>query len=102
MKSAPGTTPITAEYTIASTSRSKSGTPSRNTPAAQKDMATAAPAITKPRGMPRCRSQPVARFPATLEMVTAAVTMAARAGGKPSRSTCRVGRKPMMANQQDE
>ena len=71
-------------------------------PAAQNAMEIAAPAITAARGRPRCSRTPAKRFPATFTAVTSAVTIAAVAVEKPRRSTCKVGRKPTMASQQQE
>ena len=71
-------------------------------PAAQNAIETAAPTMIATRGTPRCSSQPAARLPATFTMVTSAVTIAAVEVEKPRRSTCRVGRKPTTANQQQE
>src|ERR1700730_10280493 len=97
---AAGTTPMTAEETPASTSRSRSGTPSTKMPAAHSAIEAEAPTIRTTLGRPCRISQPAARLPPTFTMVTAAVMMAAVEVEKPRRSTCRVGRKPMTVYQQ--
>ena len=69
-------------------------------PAAQTAIESVAPTMMATLGTRRCSIQPAARLPATFTIVTTAVTIAAVEVEKPSRSTCRVGRKPTTANQQ--